>query len=145
MNALGSLIPCFLKSAAAMQLGIAVLNLFLVGLLKWKEELRRVPLLMGEVFQVHVWFISMTLALFAAMTWRFAPEIASRANPVCRVLVAGIGIFWALRTLVQIAYYSSNHWRGKPGRTIIHCVLLLIYGGFAGLYLWSAMPAAASQ
>ena len=126
-----------LKAAAAGQLCVAVLNLFLPRLLHWREDLTRLPLLMREVFQIHVWFISITLTIFAVMTWRFATEM--NANPACRWLAAGIGLFWALRTILQITYYSSSHWRGLPGRTLIHITLLLIYGGFAVLYLLTAL------
>src|SRR2546422_10700767 len=88
-----------LQIAAAIQLAITLLNLFLIRLLKWKEDLERMPLLLREVFQVHVWFISITLVFFTAMTWRFAPEIASRANPVCQSLAPAIGLFWGLPAL----------------------------------------------
>lgn len=131
-------VPLFLCLAAVLQLAVAALNLFLIRIFKWREDLARMPLLLREVVQVHAWFISITLAIFGVLTWRFAPEMASRANPVCRWLAASIGLFWAVRTVLQVAYYSSSHWRGKPGRTLIHGVLLMMYGGFALLYLWAA-------
>jgi hypothetical protein len=127
-----------LQAAAAFQVGVALLNLFLVPLLKWKEELARAPLLLREVFQVHAWFISVTLVIFGTLTWRFAGEIASHTNAIGGWLAAGIGIFWAIRTVLQVAYYSSSHWRGQFGRTVIHIVLLFIYGGMAAIYLWAA-------
>jgi hypothetical protein len=136
MNALLLDLPLALKVAASAQLAIAILNLFLVRLLDWKEDVARLPLLMREVFHVHGWFISVTLALFGVMTWRFAGEMHS--NPACRWLAAGIGIFWALRSVLQTTYYSSSHWRGQTGRTLIHITLLLIYGGFAAVYLTAA-------
>ena len=127
----------WLQIAGASQLGIALLNLFLARILGWKANLDRAPQLLREVFHVHAWFISLTLTIFAIMTWRFAAEM--RTNPACRWLAAGIGLFWALRTILQITYYSSSHWRGLPGRTLIHIMLLLIYGGFAVLYLLTAL------
>ena len=126
-----------LHIVAALQLAVAVLNLFLVPLLKWKEELLRAPLLLREVFQVHAWFISVTLVIFALVTWRFAGEIALRTSPISVWLAGAIGTFWAIRTVLQITYYSSSHWRGQFGRTAIHVALLLFYGGMAGIYLWA--------
>src|SRR2546430_9373794 len=58
-----------LHIVAALQLAVAVLNLFLVPLLKWREELLRAPLLFREIFQVHAWFISITLVIFGVLTW----------------------------------------------------------------------------
>ena len=128
-----------LQFAAMLQLAIAVLNLFLVPLLKWREDLERMPLLLREVFQVHAWFISITLTIFAAMTWRFAFEMAGGADRVCQWLTAGIGIFWAIRAVLQATYYSSSHWRGQLGRTLAHIGLLIVYGVFATVYLWTAL------
>jgi len=128
-----------LQFAGFAQLGIALLNLFIPRLLQWKEDLARMPLLLREVFQVHAWFISVTLVIFAVMTWRFAGEMASGTNEVGRWLAAGIGLFWALRTVLQVTYYSASHWRGRPGRTVSHVTLLLLYGGFAAVYLLAGL------
>jgi len=137
MNVSASLLV-LLQGAAALQIAIAVMNLFLVRLLKWGDELARMPLLLREVFYVHGWFISVTLAIFAAMSWRFASELAAGINPVCRWLAGGIGVFWGIRTILQVVWYSSSHWRGQTGRTVAHIILLIVYGGFAATYLWAA-------
>lgn len=50
-------LPVLLKVVAIGQLTIAILNLFLVHILGWKEDLARLPLLLREVFHVHCWFI----------------------------------------------------------------------------------------
>jgi len=138
MNNPNSLLAELLELAATLQLGVAVLNLFLVRLLHWREDIARMPLLVREVFQVHIWFISITLAIFGMLTWRFAGEMAGRANPVCQWLAGGIGLFWAIRTCLQVGFYSSSHWHGQPLRTLAHVALLLGYGGFAALYLRAA-------
>jgi hypothetical protein len=123
-----------LQAAAALQIGIAILNLFLSRILDWEEELRKASKLLNEVFHVHSWFISITVAIFGLMSWRFAGELAGNGPAIDRWLAGCIGLFWGIRTVMQVAYYSSSHWRGKPGRTMIHLVLLLIYGGFAAVY-----------
>jgi hypothetical protein len=135
----GPTLATWLRAAAALQIGIAILNLFLVPLLRWQDEVARMPLLLREVFHVHAWFISVTLTLFAVVTWRFAKELAGPANPLGHWLSAGIGCFWALRTILQVTYYSSSHWRGQAGRTVVHVSLLLIYGGFAAAYFLAAL------
>jgi hypothetical protein len=126
-----------LQIAGAAQLAIALLNLFLVRLLDWKAVLERMPLLLREVFHVHAWFISITLGIFGVMTLRFADAMALSNNEACRWLSAGIGIFWAIRTALQVVYYSSVHWRGRPVRTALHVVLLAVYGGLALVYSFS--------
>ena len=130
-----------LQIAAALQLAIAILNLFLVRVLNWKEDLARQPLLLREVFQVHAWFISLTLLIFATITWRFADELALGSHEFCRWLAAGVGIFWGIRFVLQFAYYSASHWRGRAARTLIHLALLVTYGGFAAIYFTAAFRA----
>jgi hypothetical protein len=127
-----------LELAAILQAGIAILNLALNRIMRWREDLARMPLLIREVHQVHSWFISITLLLFAVLTWHFAADFAAGTNPVCRWLAAGIAFFWGFRVLLQVVYYSSTHWRGRSGRTLIHISLLAIYGEFALAYLLAA-------
>ena len=135
MNTYSEMFAFLLQVVAAGQLAIAILNLFLVRLMKWKSDVARMPLLIREVFRVHAWFISVTLGIFGVMTWRFADEMSSGTNPIGTWLSVGIGIFWAIRTVLQITYYSSSHWKGQASRTLIHVTLLVAYGGMAAAYL----------
>lgn len=128
----------FLRLAALAQLAVVVLNLFLVRLMNWRPDLEAMPLLLREVFRIHVYFISITLGIFGVLTWRFAREIASAAEPLCVWLAIGIGIFWAIRSVMQWSHYSTVHWRGNRLRTVIHWMLFLGYGGFAAVYFTAA-------
>ena len=121
--------------AAAAQLSVAVLNLFLVRIMKWEEEVARMPQLVREVFHVHAWFITFTLAIFGVVTIRFAGELATGTNDLGCWLTGGIGLFWLIRWLMQFFYYDSSHWRGKRAETIVHIVLIFLYGSIAGVYL----------
>jgi hypothetical protein len=127
-----------LRLAALAQLGVAILNLFLVRIMKWERDLVSVPLLIREVFQIHIYFISITLAIFGALTWRFAGELATAAHPLGVWLVLGIGAFWAVRSVMQWSHYSAVHWRGDRLRTFIHWALFLGYGFLAAVYFTAA-------
>jgi hypothetical protein len=127
-----------LQFSAAAQLGVAILNLFLVRLLNWQDDVKRMPLLLREVFYVHAWFISITLTIFALLTLWFSNEMSRGNNVACMWLAGCIGTFWAIRTVLQVTHYSSSHWRGDLRRTCIHVTLLLMYGGFTFAYLAAA-------
>jgi hypothetical protein len=127
-----------LRLAALAQLGVAILNLFLVRIMKWERDLIGAPLLIREVFQIHIYFISITLAIFGTLTWRFAAEIATAAQPISVWLAIGIGAFWAVRSVMQWSHYSAVHWRGDKVRTAIHWMLFLGYGAFAVVYFTAA-------
>jgi uncharacterized membrane protein YidH (DUF202 family) len=123
-----------LRAAATAQFALAILNLFLIHVMKWKPDLSRAPLLIREVFRIHIIFISITLSIFALLTWRFAHEIAGAANPLAIWLATAIGMFWIARSIMQWLHYSSSHWRGNTARTLIHWTLFLGYGAMAAVY-----------
>jgi hypothetical protein len=130
-----------LRLAALAQLGVALLNLFLIKIMKWERDLAGAPLLIREVFQIHIYFISITFAIFGALTWRFAGEIATGAHPLSVWLAVGIGAFWAVRSVMQWSHYSAVHWHGDRIRTAIHWILFLGYGAFAAVYFTAASRA----
>src|SRR5205814_9963323 len=90
------------------------------------------------VFYIRCLFISIALAIFGVLTWRFAADIASAANPLCAWLSGAIGIFWTVREAMQWTHYSASHWRGDPARTVIHWTLTLGYGALAVVYFAAA-------
>src|ERR1700756_413426 len=124
-----------LRAAAVAQFAVAILNLFLIRIMKWKPDLERAPLILHEVFRIHVVFISITLSIFAALTWRFAYEIARASSPLTIWLAVAIGLFWLIRSAMQWLHYRANHWRGDALRTLIHWALFLGYGAMATVYL----------
>ena len=133
-----SLLEVALRAAALTQFGIAALNLSLVRVMKWEPDLDRMPLLINEVFRVHVVFITLSVATFAVLTWRFGSEMARGADTLACWLAAAIGIFWAARTIMQWTHYSPSHWRGRAGRTGIHWLLFVGYGALGAVYLAAA-------
>ena len=90
-----------LRLAALAQLGVVLLNLFLVRLMNWRPDLDAMSLLIREVFQIHIYFISITLAIFGVLTWRFAREFAHGADPLAVWLALAIATFWGARSLMQ--------------------------------------------
>ena len=127
-----------LRAVAVAQFSVAILNLFLIRIMKWKPDLERAPLIIREVFRIHVVFISITLSIFAALTWRFAYEIARASSPLTIWLAVAIGLFWLVRSAMQWLHYSPSHWRGDALRTVIHWALFLGYGAMATVYLAAA-------
>jgi len=128
-----------LRGAAVAQFAVAILNLFLIRIMKWKPDLERAPLLIGEVFRIHVVFISITLSIFGALTWRLAYEIARASGPLAIWLAVAIGLFWLIRSAMQWLNYSASHWRGNFLRTLIHWTLFLGYGAIAFVYFAAAL------
>lgn len=126
-----------LMAAAVGQLAIATLNLFLERLLGWGDDLAKMSPLVRDVFHVHKYFISITLLIFGVITLGFADELAVGSNDLGRWLALGIAFFWAVRAVMQWAYYSWDHWKGQPGRIAVHLILTGCYGGCALVYFYA--------
>ena len=138
MKFLFNSLELFLRLAALAQLGVAILNLFLIRIMHWERDLISAPLLIREVFQIHTYFISITLAIFGTLTWRFAGELATAADPLCVWLAIGIGCFWSVRSVMQWSHYSASHWRSDRLRKFIHWTLFFGYGALGAVYFIAA-------
>ena len=126
-----------LIAAAIGQLIIAVINLRLIKLLGWEEDLAKMSLLVREVFHVHKWFISIIMVIFAVLTLRFPGELAG-GSELGRWLAGAIGGFWGIRTWMQWGFYSASHRRESRGKLAVHWTLTICYGGAALAYLCGA-------
>ncbi|MEM8882445.1 MAG: hypothetical protein AAGD14_00075 [Planctomycetota bacterium] len=112
---------------AVAQIGIGCLMFALPRLLDWRPALEAMPTLLREVYYVHAFFLSFTLWIFGGLTLAYGDAIGP--------LGIGIGLFWAARVVVQLFYYDSSHWRGKRRETVIHFILLGLYGAMSVTYL----------
>src|SRR5256714_13948628 len=128
-----------LCAAAFAQFAVAILNLFLIRIMKWKPDLDRAPLLIREVFRIHVVFISITLSIFAVLTWRFAHEIASAASPLAIWFAVAIGLFWLARSAMQRLHYSASHWRGGGPRNLYFLGHFFCLGGKRNVFFTSSL------
>lgn len=128
-----------LKLAALGQIILAILSLFLARMLGWKDDIARMPLLIREVFQIHGWFISITLGIFGVLTWRFAHDMAAGDHDFLRWFAVSIAVFWGTRCVMQWTHYSAEHWRGKTDRIAIHWIVFLNYAAFTATYLKAAL------
>jgi len=142
MNSLGSFtaahLELWLRIIAVAQIVLAVLSLNLPRVLRWQPDIDRMSLLVREVFEIHSWFIALTLVIWGVLTWRFAPGFAVAPHEMARWLCAAIGIFWGIRCILQWTHYSSSHWRGNASRTWIHWTLFLGYAAWAAVYFIAA-------
>ncbi len=127
-----------LHVAALGQLALVPLNVALPRLLNWKPELEKLPLLVREIFEIHAWFITLTVGLFGVLTWRFAGRWVNAPDDLSRWLCGCIALFWGVRAVMQWTHYNGSHWRGQPGRTVIHWLLFLGYSLWAAAYALAA-------
>ena len=100
---------------------LVVVNLFVPGRLRWREELARVSLVNRQIFQVHTLFIVLILAMFGLLLLTSADALLEPTR-LSRLILGGLTIFWGLRLLTQWFYYSPAIWRGDRFNTVMHGV-----------------------
>ena len=98
---------------------LVIVNLFVPGRLRWREELARVSLVNRQIFQVHTVFIILILAMFAVLLLTSADALLEPTR-LSRLILGVLTIFWGLRMLTQWFYYSPAIWRGDRFNTTMH-------------------------
>ena len=94
-------------AAGAVQLAILAANLPLPGMLEVRERFAGVPRFLRQIFYVHWIYIVIILAMFAALSFGFAPQLAG-ASSLGRFLSGFMGCFWLLRIWLQVFYYDRE-------------------------------------
>jgi hypothetical protein len=103
---MNTMVP-FLWVAGGVHLAIAVSNIWVPGILHYRENLAKVSPMVRQVFVVHSIYIVLVLLAFGALCLFFAPELTSGA-PLCRFLSAFLAVFWLLRVVLQLVYYDRG-------------------------------------
>jgi UDP-N-acetylmuramyl pentapeptide phosphotransferase/UDP-N-acetylglucosamine-1-phosphate transferase len=93
--------------AGGIHLAIVLVNATLPGKLRVREGMKSTPPFFRQIFYVHWIYIVMVLALFTALCFGFAPDLAG-ASPLGRFLSSFIAAFWLLRIFLQWLYYDSE-------------------------------------
>ena len=108
-----------LRFVGVLMAGLVVVNLFVPGRFRWREELSRVSLLNRQIFEVHAIFLVLTIAMISALLLTSADALLERTR-LARALLIGLTAFWGLRMLAQWFYYSPEVWRGNRLHTAMH-------------------------
>jgi hypothetical protein len=122
-----------LRVVGLLMAGLVVLNLFVPRRFNWREELARVSLLNRQIFQVHAFFLILTLALMAALLLTSA-EALLEPTRLARALLGGLTLFWAARMLAQWCYYSPAVWRGNRLHTTMHVLFSAMWMYVTGVF-----------
>jgi len=94
-------------AAGAVQVLMIAGNLVLPGKLNCKENLSRVSPTIREVFIVHWIYIVGVLAIFAALCFGFAGELAGGSR-LGHFLSAAMALFWLPRIPLQLFFYDAE-------------------------------------
>lgn len=74
---------------------------------------------------VHSFFIALVVFLIGILCVLCTEDLIN--TRLGKQLCLGIGVFWAVRLLVQFFGYSSGTWKGKSFETIVHILLAVFW------------------
>jgi len=131
----GALMKELIWGAGAVHVGIIAANVPLPGRLQVRQKLAGVPRFVRQIFYVHWVYILIVLALFAALCFGFAPELAG-ASALGRFLSGFMAGFWLLRIGLQVFYYDREIRRENRGLDMLYLaslILLVVIFGMAAI------------
>ena len=92
---------------------------------RWKEQLHALSLINRQMVQVHTAFIALGIFLMGSLCLTSAHELLN--DPLGHRICIGLGVFWAMRLVVQLFVYSTDLWRGKAFETTVHILFTLLW------------------
>ena len=109
--------------------------------LGWKEDLQKLTSFNRKLMWVHGGFAVLTIVAFGTLTVALHAEML-RGDRAALGLALFIGIYWALRIVVDFAYYEHKDWPRGGTFLIGHILLTSLFAFLSvtnlGLVAWKA-------
>ncbi|WP_430967815.1 hypothetical protein [Spongiimicrobium sp. 2-473A-2-J] len=104
---------------------LALVHVIFPKYFNWPRETANMSLINRQMMYVHTFFIAFTVFLMGLLCLTSAQEVVE--TPLGRKIALGLGVFWAIRFVIQLFGYSPKLWRGKAFETTIHIVFSLLW------------------
>ncbi len=124
-----------LQVAGIMQLLLGAVHVFFPRYFNWKLELSRISLINRQMMVIHSFFIGFVVALMGLLCLTTAHDLVT--TKLGRRILLGMGVFWAVRLLIQFFGYSPELWRRKRFETGVHILFSLLWIYFVVVF-WVA-------
>jgi hypothetical protein len=107
--------------------------------LHWKEDLRPLMPLNRKLLWVQSGFTVFTIVAFGVLTLVLHDELLG-GDRAAVALACFIGVYWAVRILVDALYFSHADWpQGKQflvGHILLTCLFVMLAASYLGLFVW---------
>ena len=124
-------------AAGVAQLGVLVASALVPFRLKWREQLRCLPLLHRQMYWVYGGYVVLAIVAFAGISMLNAEELA-RGGGLARGFCFYVAVFWGIRVCLQLVFDVKAHltrWWLKAG----YHLLTVLFLCFTALYGWAAL------
>jgi hypothetical protein len=126
-----------LKIIGVLLIALALFHAWFPKYFNWKEELKSVSLINGQMMVVHTFFVALILLLMGLLCLTCSAELIQ--TKLGKIISLGFGIFWSMRLVIQFFGYSSQLWRGKTFETIMHVSFSLLWTYLSVVFFWLTM------
>lgn len=130
------MLTLLLKVAGLLLIGLSLMHAFFGRRFAWAEELPRLSLLNRQIFQVHCFFIALTVGLMGVLALCWSEALVTR-SPLGQAITAGLTIFWTCRLVFQWMVYDWALWRGRRFETAVHWLFTGLWSFLTGVFGWA--------
>jgi hypothetical protein len=123
-----------LKIAGILLILLALGHFIFPKYFNWKNDLSNVSLINRQMMYIHTFFIALVLFLIGLLCLTSTNEIIE--TDLGNRLSLGLGIFWAIRFIIQLFGYSSKLWKGKRFETAVHILFLLLWCYLSAVFFY---------
>ena len=114
-----------LKIIGSLLIALAAIHIIFPKYFNWKQELSSLSLINKQMMQVHSFFIALTVFLMGLLCLTCSEELIGTV--LGKRISLGLGIFWAIRLVIQFFGYSPKVWRGKAFETTVHILFSILW------------------
>lgn len=111
--------PLYFQIAGGLLIVLALSHAWFPRRFQWRRDTAAMSPLNRQMFYVHSFFIALVVFLNGVLFLGWSHLLMS-PEPMAKVLLTGIGIFWSSRLAVQLFVYDRRLWSGNPSNTLIH-------------------------
>jgi hypothetical protein len=98
--------------------------------LNWKEDLKKLTPFNRKLMWVHGGFAVLTIIAFGILSLALHDDLL-RGDRAALGLALFIGIYWALRIVVDFVYYEHKDWPKGQSFVVGHALLTLLFAFLA--------------
>lgn len=102
--------------------------------LGWKYDLLKLASFNRKLMWTYSGFTLLTIIAFGLLTLSLHEEFL-KGEPAALGLASFIGVFWTLRLLVDLFYFTHENWPAGRGMVLGHVLLSTLFVALATTYL----------
>lgn len=125
-----------IKTIGVLLMTLALIHIGFPKYFKWKENLASLSLINRQMMIVHTFFIALTVFLMGLLCFVCTTEMVQ--TNLGKSLSLGLGIFWAIRLVIQIFGYSNKLWKGKLFETTMHIIFSALWAYLTIIFFLNA-------